>query len=71
MTGSTRADHRAGQTGPSDFGTDGRRGQTPLYHDRPVDLRGAPMTTAVIVDAIRTPLGKRNGKLKEIGRAHV
>src|SRR5215203_2132072 len=27
--------------------------------------RGAPMTTAVIVDAIRTPLGKRNGKLKD------
>ena len=23
------------------------------------------MTTAVIVDAIRTPLGKRNGKLKD------
>ena len=23
------------------------------------------MTTAVIVDAVRTPLGKRNGKLKD------
>ena len=29
-----------------------------LHHD-------VPMTTAVIVDAIRTPLGRRNGKLKD------
>ena len=27
--------------------------------------RGAAMPTAVIVDAIRTPLGRRNGKLKD------
>ena len=37
--------------------SDSSRGES-LHHD-------VPMTTAVIVDAIRTPLGRRNGKLKD------
>ena len=36
----------------------------PLDRDTPRD-KTPPMATAVIVDAVRTPMGKRNGKLKE------
>src|SRR5262245_44059702 len=31
-----------------------------------VHPRGGSMTTAVIVDAVRSPLGRRNGKLKDV-----
>ena len=42
--------------------------QTPIHRtqlDAVRVLEGVAMTNAVIVDAIRTPLGRRNGKLKD------
>src|SRR5262249_10628193 len=50
-------------------GGGGRDGPAHLTHraiaSRAASPKGAVMPHAVIVDAIRTPLGKRNGRLKD------
>jgi acetyl-CoA acyltransferase len=50
------------------FGLEPSRNADSIHHTRlraARALEGVAMTNAVIVDAIRTPLGRRNGKLKE------
>src|SRR3970282_1291105 len=41
------------------------RGGEPSFHTRPMMCAGKCMPEAVIVEAVRTPIGKRGGSLKD------
>ena len=69
---SAGSDHRRDRTGHRDGScaqvapVQARVGWRPVLNrrERPPDGKETPMTTAVIVDAVRTAGGKRNGKLR-------